>query len=103
MDHKLKGTIMSLGLHTGLIKGVKAPGEDDSLIQVLKTLKGQGGTRGPTEQKCWERCHNRRDRLQSQRPCHQCRCGSRDKTVNPAPRSWALDSWLSSWNKDPGS
>lgn len=33
-----------------------------------------------------------RERLQSQRPCHQCRCGSRDKTVNPAPRSWALDS-----------
>lgn len=45
-DHKLKGTTRSLGLQTGSIKGVKAPGEGDSLIQVSKTLKGQGGTMG---------------------------------------------------------
>lgn len=64
MDHKLKGTTKAMGLQMGYMKGIKGPGEGDSLIQVSKTLKGQVGSHGPasllglTEQKYWERCYN---------------------------------------------
>lgn len=49
MDHKLKGTTMSLRLQTGSTTEVKTPGEEDSLIQVPKTLKRWVGTTGLTE------------------------------------------------------